>query len=49
MLIEEIDQAIIQAHHLQVADDEFLNLIRQRLTAFQEKRRASEKRRVDQQ
>jgi GntR family transcriptional regulator len=43
MLIEEIDQAIIQAHHLQVADDEFIDLIHQRLEAFQEKRRVSEK------
>jgi GntR family transcriptional regulator len=43
MLIEEIDQAIIEAHHLQVPDDELLSLIRQRLTAFQEKRRASER------
>jgi GntR family transcriptional regulator len=26
MLIEEIDQAIVQAHHLQVPDNEFLDL-----------------------
>ena len=43
MLVEEIDQVIVQAHHLQVADDEFLNVIRQRLALFDQKRRASEK------
>ena len=43
MLLEDIDQAIVQAHHLQVPDDEFLNLVRQRLASFDHKRRASEK------
>src|SRR2546425_11418960 len=42
MLIEEIDQAIVQAHHLQVPDDEFLDAVRQRLAVFDQKRRASE-------
>ena len=42
MLIEEIDQAIVQAHHLQVSRDEFLEAVRQRLAVFDQKRRASE-------
>ena len=42
MLIEEIDQAIVQAHHLQVSGDEFLEAVRQRLAVFDQKRRASE-------
>ena len=42
MLIEEIDQAIVQAHHLQVPAGEFLELIRQRMTALDERRRAND-------
>ena len=42
MLIEEIDQAIVQAHHLQVSRDEFLEAVHQRLAVFDQKRRASE-------
>ena len=42
MLIEEIDQAIVQAHHLQVSSDEFMEAVRQRLAVFEQKRRASE-------
>src|SRR3954471_8675772 len=30
MLIEEIDQAVVQAYHLQVPGDEFLKLVRER-------------------
>ena len=44
MLIEEIDQAIVQAHHLQVPGDEFLKLVRERMTAHEEKRRFYEDR-----
>src|SRR6185369_11463308 len=40
MLIEEIDQAIVQAHHLQVPDDEFLKLVHERMAQFETKRRA---------
>jgi hypothetical protein len=43
MLIEEIDQAIVQAHHLQVPGDEFLKLVRERMTALEDKRRSYEK------
>jgi hypothetical protein len=42
MLMEEIDQAIVQAHHLQVPPDEFLELIRQRMTALDQRRRAND-------
>src|ERR1700756_4620225 len=37
LLIEEIDQAIVQAHHLQVARDEFLALVRQRIDVLNDK------------
>lgn len=42
MLIEEIDQVIVQAHHLQVPGPEFLNLVRERLEMIEERQRASE-------
>ena len=41
LLTEEIDQAIVQAHHLQVARDEFLKLVHERLNAL-DKRRSHE-------
>lgn len=37
MLCEEIDAAIVQAHHLQVPPEEFLALVEQRLAGFQKK------------
>src|SRR6185436_7298773 len=40
MLIEEIDQLIVQAHHLQVRDAELLDLVQQRFAALDNKRRA---------
>src|SRR5882672_3692993 len=39
LLIEEIDQAIVAAHHLQVSDREFMEIIRERLEALAEKRK----------
>jgi GntR family transcriptional regulator len=39
MLIEEIDQAVVQAHHLRVPSDEFLDLVQERLALFEDKRR----------
>ena len=42
LLIEEIDQAIVMAHHLQVPAPEFLKLIEQRMEALEGKRRANE-------
>jgi DNA-binding transcriptional regulator YhcF (GntR family) len=41
MLIEEIDQAIVQAHHLQVGREEFLELIHERIEVLDQKRRGS--------
>src|SRR4029434_1169102 len=41
MLIHEIDQAIVQAHHLQVPRQEFLELVRERMDALDDKRRAN--------
>ena len=40
MLIQEIDQAIVQAHHLQVPDDEFVEMVQERMDVFSDKRRA---------
>jgi GntR family transcriptional regulator len=37
MLAEEIDGAIVQAHHLQVDETEFLALVRERLELFQQR------------
>jgi len=41
LLTEEIDQAIVQAHHLQVPRHEFLELIHERMEALDDKRRAN--------
>jgi GntR family transcriptional regulator len=41
MLIEEIDQAIVQAHHLQISRDEFFAMVHQRMEVLEEKRRAN--------
>jgi GntR family transcriptional regulator len=42
LLIEEIDQAIVMAHHLQVPGPDFLELIQERMKALEHKRRANE-------
>src|SRR3954469_6485393 len=42
LLIEEIDQVIVQSHHLQVSGSEFLGLVKERLEAIEQKRRANE-------
>src|SRR5436305_5380500 len=42
LLSEEIDQVVVQAHHLQVPPDEFLELVRERLNAMEKKKRAKE-------
>jgi GntR family transcriptional regulator len=47
LLIVEIDQAIVQAHHLQVPRDEFLELIRQRIDVLDVKRRSNENHKED--
>ena len=40
LLTEEIDQVLVQAHHLQVPSAEVLELVRERLKHFEEKRRS---------
>ena len=42
LLTDDIDRAIVQAHHLQVDHNEFLKLVRERLDALDDKRRANE-------
>src|SRR5438045_1259931 len=42
LLVEEIDQAIVQAHHLQVPRGEFLDLARERFEVLEEKKRVNE-------
>lgn len=44
MLVEEIDQVIVTAHHLQVPGPEFLELVHERIRALDSKRRAHEER-----
>ena len=41
LLITEIDQALVQAHHLQVSRKELLELIHERMDALEDKRRAN--------
>ena len=40
MVAEEIDAAIVQAHHLRVEEKEFLALVRERLGAFEQTNKA---------
>lgn len=42
MVATEVDAAIVQAHHLQVDDRDFLNLVKERLEAFEQKNQANE-------
>ena len=42
LLMEEIDQAIVMAHHLQVPGPEFVKLVQERLDILEGKRRANE-------
>ena len=42
LLIAEIDQTLVQAHHLQVSQKELLELIHERLHALEAKRRGNE-------
>jgi GntR family transcriptional regulator len=39
LLTEEIDQVIVAAHHLQVPDREFIEMIRERMDALDSKRK----------
>ncbi len=47
LLIDEIDQAIVQAHHLQVPRSEFIELVRERFDTLEEKQRAHENSKTD--
>ena len=40
LLIEEIDEAVVQAHHLQVPRREFIDLVHERFDTLDEKKRA---------
>lgn len=42
LLADEIDDAVVQAHHLQVAKNEFLRLAEDRFDAFEHKRARAE-------
>ncbi len=42
LLTQDVDQAIVQAHHFQVSREDFLKLVHERLDALEEKRRAHE-------
>src|ERR1043166_259310 len=42
LLKQEIDQAIVQAHHLQVPRPEFIELVEERFDTLEEKKRAHE-------
>ncbi len=41
MLAEDIDAAIVQAHHLQVGEKEFLTVVKERLEMFEQKTKAA--------
>lgn len=47
LLIEEIDQAVVMAHHLQVPGAEFVKLVEERMNAIENKRRANESHKED--
>ena len=47
LLAVEIDQAIVQAHHLQVPREEFFKLIQERFEALEGKRRAHDRKKED--
>jgi DNA-binding transcriptional regulator YhcF (GntR family) len=42
MVAEEIDGAIVQAHHLRVEDKDFLELVKERLEVFEQTNKAHE-------
>src|SRR5580658_1867395 len=47
LLIEEIDQAVVLAHHLQVPRPEFLKLASERMDVLENKQRANEEQKED--
>ena len=42
MVAEEIDAAIVQAHHLRVEEGEFIDLVKERLDVFEQTNKAHE-------
>jgi GntR family transcriptional regulator len=44
MVAEEIDAAIVQAHHLRVENEDFLDLVKERLEVFEQTNKANEAR-----
>jgi len=42
MLAEEVDAAVVQAHHLRVEQKEFLELVKERLEVFEQTNKAHE-------
>jgi GntR family transcriptional regulator len=42
LLTEEIDQVVVQAHHLQVPPPELLGMVKERVEVFEERRRSHE-------
>jgi GntR family transcriptional regulator len=40
LLVEEIDQVIVKAHHLQISPQEFVDLVQQRFDALEAKQRS---------
>src|ERR1700730_4243120 len=47
LLIEEIDEAVVMAHHLQVPRGEFLEVGRERLDALEDRKRSNENAKQD--
>jgi GntR family transcriptional regulator len=47
MLIQDIDQTIVQAHHLQIPPNEFVQLVHERMAVIDEKRRTHEAKREE--
>jgi len=42
LLTEDIDHAVVQAHHLQVPPEEFLDLVRDRIQALENSKKAND-------
>src|ERR1043165_4732848 len=47
LLTDDVDQAIVKAHHFQVPRAEFLELVNERLDVLEEKRRANEEQKTN--
>ena len=41
LLIQEIDRAVVAAHHLQISDADLLTLVKKRLDAFERKNKSA--------